>query len=113
MKLSEQQIKEIEEVRRQFLWKVQIFENGLNHEREEKKGLVEKIKGTVKYELYLKEGMIFDKKIESLDEKEFAYQLGKHVQSIAIEIVKIFSEVIYPLDSILEDYENQIKEILL
>lgn len=113
MKLTEQQMQEVEEVRRQFLWKVKIFEIGLNYEREEKYKLEERMKTAVKYGFYLEEGEISDKKIEDLDEKEFSYQLGKYIQSISTEIIGCFAEVICPLDSLLEDYENQIKKVLL
>lgn len=113
MNLTEQKIEKIEEARLDFLWKVQLFEIGLNYKKEQKVKLLEKIKEKVKFRFDLNQAEIEGIKIETLDEINFSYQLGKHIQSISSSVIEIFSEVIYPLDSLIEDYENNLKEILL
>lgn len=114
MNLTKQQIEKIEEARMDFLWKVRIFECGLNYQKERNDvSLSENIKPVVEFNLDLQNGEIGSEKIAELDNKNFAYQLGKHIQKIAIVIIKNFSEMIYPLDAILADYENELKEILL
>lgn len=114
MNLTEQKVKKIEEARMKFLWKVRIFECGLNYQKEKNDvNLSEKIKPVVEFDLDLQKGEIGSEKIAELDDKNFAYHLGKHIQEISIVVIKNFSEMIYPLDAILVDYENELKEILL
>lgn len=82
-------------------------------ERKRRLKLVKKIKPVVEFDFDLQKGEIGSEKIAELDAKNFAYQLGKHIQKIAMVVIKNFSEMIYPLDAILVDYEEALKEILL
>lgn len=115
MKITEKQIAELEKCRMDFLWKVQIFEMGLRHnqETEEIIHLHERVKETAKYNFNISEKTIMKQSIEAMDGKHFAYELGRYIESIEVEIVRQMDRFNYPLDAIWGNYEGQVKKIFL
>lgn len=115
MKITEKQIAEFEKCRIDFLWKVQIFEMGLRHKQEvgEWIFLHERVDEVAKYNFDISKKAIMYQRVEDMDNKHFAYELGRYIESIRVEIVREMNQFNYPLDAIWGNYQEQLKKIFL
>lgn len=115
MKITEKQIAELEKCRMDFLWKVQILEAGLLYnEQEEKVGFLHKrVKEMAECNFDISEKSIMQKEIENMDDKRFAYELGRYIESITREFVRETMHFNYPLDAIWSEFEEQVRKIFL
>ena len=115
MKITEKQIAEFEKCRMDFLWKVQIFEMGVKHRQEvgERIFLYKRVEEAAKCNFDISEKAIMHQKVEDMDNKHFAYELGRYIESIRVEIVREMNQFDYPLDAIWGNYQEQLKKIFL